>query len=353
VSDGGYQLVSSGGVTDLGAVRSGGRQYVSSGGLASATTVSSGGSEVVLAAGSANGTVLSNGGAEIVSSGGVAMAATISSGGKEVIYAGGIAVDATVSSGGLDYLYSGGVGEDATVSSGGRETISSGGGAIGLTMLSGGVTIDDGEVRITGAGTLDGTLEGSGAIVQDGTGDLALGDAGTSFSGKLAIEGGSAELASAGALGTGYVQFVEPSTGSAVLQIDAADAPAAGGVFANTIDDFSGAHEDIDLRSIAFVAGASATVVGSTLVLSDGGKTYKFTLEGGIASAYPILGDGHGGTLIDPTAAPRAIGPQALAFAHTAAAFAPSDAATAAPVSGASPIGQTPFLHASASAGHG
>jgi hypothetical protein len=54
-----------------------------------------------------------------------------------------------------------------------------------------------------------------------------------------------------------------------------------------------------------------------------------------------VLSDGHGGTLIDP---------KVVAFAQTAAGFAPSDAARTAPVSSASPSGQTPFLHATASA---
>jgi hypothetical protein len=165
------------------------------------------------------------------------------------------------------------------------------------------------------------------------------------------------------------VRFVEPATGSAVLQIDAADAPPAGGTFANTLSNFSGADDYIDLPSIAYVSGASATVSGLTLVLSDGGKTYKFKLSGTMAGAYPVLSDGHGGTLIDPTAAraPWAIGPEpidphpidakaidprVLAFTHALAGFAPSDAA-AALVSGASPTGETPFLHATASAGAG
>jgi len=150
------------------------------------------------------------------------------------------------------------------------------------------------------------------------------------------------------------VTFVEPTTGSAVLQIDAADAPAAGGTFANVISNFSSAGEDVDLRSIAFVSGASATVVGSTLVLTDGGKTYTFDIAGTMADAYPVLSDGHGGTLIDPTgAAPTAIDPKALAFTHAVAAFAPADAAATALVSSTSPNGQTAFLHAAATAGEG
>jgi hypothetical protein len=80
------------------------------------------------------------------------------------------------------------------------------------------------------------------------------------------------------------------------------------------------------------------------LVLSDGGATYKFNLGGSIAGAYPILSDGHGGTLIDP---------KVVAFAQTAASFAPSDAAKTALVSSTSPTGPTPLLHATASAGAG
>jgi hypothetical protein len=160
-----------------------------------------------------------------------------------------------------------------------------------------------------------------------------IGGAGAAFSGRVAIEGGTVELATSGALGTGEVQFVNP----AVLQIDAADAPKAGGAFANTISDFSGAGEDIDLRSLAFVAGATAAVSGGVLTLTDGGKTYKFDLTGTTAAAYQVTSDGHGGTQIDP---------KASLFTQAAAAFAPAAAAKTGIVSAASPAAQTPFAHA-------
>jgi hypothetical protein len=232
-----------------------------------------------------------------------------------------------------------------TVSAGGVERIASGGTAYNVTALSGGQVDDDGELRFSGAGTLDGTLVGSGAIIQTAAGDLVLSGSGAAFGGRALLEGGTVELATSGALGSGYVEFVAPATGSAVLQIDAADAPAAGGTFANKIENFGGANEDIDLRSIAFVSGASATVSGSTLVLTDGGKTYKFNLGGSIAGAYPVLSDGHGGTLIDP---------EVTRFTQTAAAFAPRDAANTARVSSPSPTDHMSFLHATAtaSAGH-
>ena len=300
--------------------------------------MTAGGAEVISSGALANEITLSGGKAH-VSSGGTADRTTISAGGLQYVDVGGVVKETTILSGGVEFMY--GVAFGDTVSNGGSETISSGGTALGLTVRSGGLLVDDGEVRIGGAGTLYGTLSGSGAVIQTEAGDLVLGGAGGAFRGKAAISGGTIELATAGALGAGYVQFVEPSTGSAVLQIDAADAPAAGGTFANVISNFSGAGEDIDLRSIAFVAGASATVSGGVLVLTDGGKTYKFKLAGGIAGLYPVLSDGHGGTLIDPTVA---------AFVQTAAAFAPSGAAKTAPVSATSPTDHTPFLHATASA---
>jgi hypothetical protein len=178
---------------------------------------------------------------------------------------------------------------------------------------------------------------------------LALSDVGVEFSGRAVISGGTIELASAGALGAGSVQFVAPTTGSAVLQIDAADAPKAGGTFANAISNFSGADEDIDLRSLAFVSGATATVSGGVLVLIEGGKTYSFDLAGPTAATYAVTSDGHGGTLIDPAA----VDPGVVRFTQAAAAFAPADAAKTALVSAASPAGQTPFAHATASAGAG
>jgi len=355
----GATLLISGGLASGTMVRSGALEHVLAGGVAIDTTVQSDGVEFVQAAGSARGTVVSGGyqlvssggvasettvligGRQYVSSGGHASATILSSGGAQTVFSTGSAIGTVISSGGEEVVSSGGVASTTTISNGGRDEIFSGGTASGLSLLSGGVVVDNGEVLITGAGALAGTLDGSGSVVETGGGDLLLSGAVAGFSGDAVISGGTIELGAYRALGTGSVTFVEPATGSAVLQIDAADAPAAGGTFANTIDDFSGAHEDIDLRSIAFVAGATATVVGTTLVLTDGGKTYKFNIAGSVAGAYPVLSDGHGGTLIDP---------QVARFAQTAAAFAPSDAAKMAGVSGTSPTAQTPFLHATASA---
>jgi hypothetical protein len=213
------------------------------------------------------------------------------------------------------------------VSSGGGLVLSSGGTARALALLSGGKLTDDGTVAISGPGTLAGILLGTGSIVETGGGDLLLSGDGAKFAGHAVISGGTIELGASHALGSGSVTFVEPATGSAVLQIDAADAPAAGGIFANIISNFNGANEEIDLPSLAYVAGASATVVGHTLTLTDGGKSYAFDLAGTVAGAYPVTSDGHGGTLIDPVAAPLAhAGASHALFVQAMASLAPTAA---------------------------
>jgi autotransporter passenger strand-loop-strand repeat protein len=247
-----------------------------------------------------------------------------------------------VDAGGVLYVRSSAAASGTVVSSGGGLIVSSGGVADGLSLLSGAELTDDGTV--SGSGTLAGVLLGTGTIVETGGGDLLLSGDGNKFAGAAVISGGTVELGTSDALGGASVQFVEPSTGSAVLRIDAADAPKAGGAFADTLSNFDGANEDIDLASIPYVSGASATVAGPTLTLTDGGKTYAFDIAGGVAAAYPVLSDGHGGTLIDP---------QVALFVQTAAALAPSTAASTALVSSASTLGQSPLLHATASAGAG
>ena len=230
------------------------------------------------------------------------------------------------------------------MSSGGSTSriVSAGGGVNGLALLSGGKLIDNGLVLVAGTHTFAGALSGSGSLSEVGPGSLILSGAGSAFSGKAVISGGTIELATSGAIGTGSVVFA--GAGSATLQIDAADAPAAGGTFANTISNFSGANDFIDLRSIAFVSGASATVSASTLVLSDGGHTYKFKLAGSIGGAFPVTSDGHGGTLIDPHVAGFA---QTMAgFAQTMAGFAGRTGRAGPPGSSGTASGLGPLINA-------
>jgi autotransporter passenger strand-loop-strand repeat protein/autotransporter-associated beta strand protein len=265
---------------------------------------------------------------------------TVLAGATDEVLTSGVALD-TVLSGGTEIVLSGGLAKVTTVSSGGKEVVSAGGAVSGMTLLAGGKLVDDGSVVLTASKTFAGSLSGSGDLTVSGTGDLILNGAGSAFTGHAVISGGTIELATSGAIGTGKVVF-GAGTASETLRIDAADAPAAGGTFANTIYHFSGSNAFIDLRSIPFVSGASATVSGSTLVLTDGGKTYKFKLAGTIGGSFPVTSDGHGGTLIDP---------QVTGFVQAAATFAPTAAGPLSPISSGGAHGFAELLHATASAG--
>ena len=152
-------------------------------------------------------------------------------------------------------------------------------------------------------------------------GDLLLGCDGIEFGGKAVISGGTIELGASRALGSGYVAFVAPASGSAVLQLDAAAVPTVGATLANTLSDFSASGEVADLAALAYVSGASATLSGATLTLTDGTRNYGFHVAGAkAAGAYQVTSDGHGGTEI-------------AALIEVAAAFAPAPAGSAATIS--------------------
>jgi autotransporter-associated beta strand protein len=234
------------------------------------------------------------------------------------------------------------------VSSGGREIVSSGGLAEQISLLAGGVLTDLGAVRISGGGTLAGSISGGGQITEIGAGDLILSGSDAGFSGAAVISGGMIELAGSHALGTGFVQYVEPSTGSAVLQVDANDQPKEGATYGTTLSNFSGLKEALDLQSVVYRSDAVASVTGSTLTVTEGTRTYTFTLAGSIASAYHVVSDSEGGTEIAPGATASVI-----AFTQAAASFAPAGAAKTALVSSTAPTAASPFLHATASGGAG
>jgi autotransporter passenger strand-loop-strand repeat protein len=324
VSRGGVEEVGSKAVVSDTLVVAGGYEMVR-GGVASGTVLA-GGKEVVSLSGLAIGAVVSEGGELELQSAGTASAAGVSNGGKVIVEAGGLASGTMVSGGGFEYLLSGAVASGGVVSGSGKAIVSAGGTVIGLGLLAGGVLVDDGEVRIAGSALLAGALEGSGAIVETGGGVLTLDAPSGVFAGVAVISGGTVELASKEALGTGSVEFLAPTTGSAVLQIDAADAPKAGASFANTISNFTSAGEAIDLASIAYVRGAAAALAGSTLLLNEGGAAYEFRLAGSATASYQITSDGSGGTLITVSAPADAV----TRFAQAAASFAPSTATKAA-----------------------
>jgi autotransporter passenger strand-loop-strand repeat protein len=162
-------------------------------------------------------------------------------GGVELVSS-GVAVQGTVVSGGGTLLLSGGTDEGATVSSGGTLTVSSGGTAVTAAIDGGLVLLASGGSALGGL-----TFSGSGGVLQ-----------------------------------------IDASTSGALL-------PAA------PISNFA-QGDAIDLRGVAFVSGATATVgSGSVLTVSDGGHSYTLMLNAGANLApntYVVSGDGSGGSIV-------------------------------------------------------
>ena len=333
----GTEVVSSGILTLLGGSTAsgtqlyrGGRETVSSGSVASrsrvldkgvidvyadGTTVStalSAGQEVVSSGGVASRTQVHHGGALYVFGGGEAFATNVSGSAKELVSSGAVTSGTTVLEGGTQALYAGAIASSTTISYGAKAVVASGATMVDPDLLSRGKLIDNGMVVMSGNGGLAGILSGSGQISEAG-GVLVLDSDATKFTGSAVISGGTIELAKAGALGSAGVEFVEPPTGSSVLQVDAADTLVIGGTLANTLSDFDGTNESLDLRGVVYVSGATATVSGSQLVLTEGSRTYHFKLAGAVATdGYSVVSDGAGGTIIDP---------QVTAMAQAMAAF--------------------------------
>ena len=323
-------------------VSSGGVLSMAAGSLAAAIVVSGG--ATVTGTGSVDGYLL-------VSSGGMAKGVGVLSGAIDDLYAGGVESGVTVASGATLDLLQGSlagaltIGKLAatttvsgasvqagatvavtgyTVASGGGLTVASGGQATDLSVLAGGRVVDNGEIVEISPGpfTWAGTLSGSGILAEGNGGVLALSGAQTAFTGTLQIMDGVVELATASGIGKATIQFAADYT-SATLQIDAADTPANGGTYADPLQDFDSALDAVDLRGVAFTAGATATLKNSVLTLVDGSETLHFDLVGEAASAFTVGSDGHGGTTVGPSPA----GAQAAVLLQATAAFKSDGAA--------------------------
>ena len=208
----GVQSIYDGGVASGTTVSSGGAQNVSSGGSAVNTTVLGSGVQSVYAGGIASSTTLNNGGNQLVANGGQAISATVNSGGVQTVNSGGLAIGTALNSGGAQTVTSGGIVSSTVVSAGGAQNIASGGIAIGTVVSSGGIqavssggiaqptavrqgasVVNDGTVVFDSAGTstFDGTLTGSGAVLQKGAGTTILTGDNHTFAGTTNVTSGT------------------------------------------------------------------------------------------------------------------------------------------------------------------
>ena len=296
-----------GGFIHVADVQLGGKLVLNAGSLNARSGFYMYGGSVLTGAGAVTATTLGNAGTIIANGGTLTINGPITGVGKEQINAGATLQlnGATVATQALSFSGANGV---LTLASG-----DSFAGSI-AKFVAGDKIIDNGSITDSGfTETFAGTLSGSGSLVKSGAGTLVLNGTESAFTGGLAISGGALELATSGGL-VAPVTFSGAST-IAKLKIDAADRPGPGTTFADALVDFDNSMDRVDLAGLAYTAGATATVSGSTLTLSDGGKTYKFTLQGTISAAYKVISDGAGGTTFMSTAPPPAAKPALFAQA--------------------------------------
>jgi autotransporter passenger strand-loop-strand repeat protein len=172
-----------------------------------------------------------------------------------------------------------------------------------IVVSSGGVLVSptiDGTATFQAGAALAGVLTGDGRVTEAG-GALVLKSA-AAFAGEVMITSGLVELAGSGGVGSASIDFAAGSTGSARLAIEAVDTPAARTRFASELLNFSQTGDSLFLAGLPDSGGAAKAVLrGSELVVTDGGKTYDFSLGGQLASGF-VVSSLNGGTLI--TASP-------------------------------------------------
>ncbi|MGI4795415.1 MAG: Hint domain-containing protein [Janthinobacterium lividum] len=345
-----------GGTTSCTTVTSGGTEYVSSGGSATSSTIASGGLEVVYGGGlvsntivsgtaltstgsatqlvyggTAIGTILDPGASQIVISGGLVSKTDILSGSIQNVYAGGTAFDNIVA-GGRENVSSGGVDISGTIQGGNIVWIYSGGTGVG-EIVSGNATsaaeiwndgitsgvslytnasevvacdgvasstkVYSGGSLIVSGGLTTGTVisNGGSEIVSSGGTDsgsvVSSGGVETVMSGGTAttvtIAGGTLDLQT-GSTASGTISFASGTAGT--LEIDGTTMPTA------TISGFV-SGDVIDLTSVAYKAGDTVSISGTTLTLKNASGTTLETLKvssGLSASSIKIIEDAGCGT---------------------------------------------------------
>ncbi|MBV9784857.1 MAG: Hint domain-containing protein [Acidisphaera sp.] len=298
-------IVASGGTAANIVVSSGATEIVSAGGMAAGETVYSGGALELVGGASAMGATFS-GGTEILASGAAVTGPVLSATGLQelILSSGGSARGAMVGNGGTLDIISGGSASGTVVGNGGSEIVAFGG-ADSNTVVSGGGTLQLAGGTLVASEAAGGTLTEYGSIqglsatiIQTGSGTLLLSGTDTFSGGSVIISAGTVELATSGSVGSDTFAFSPAAGGSATLQIDAPATPVNGGTFTDTIANF-GTNDAIDLRGLTFSTGATATLSGSTLIISDGGTTIDLTLSNPGATQYYVHSDGMGGTVIN------------------------------------------------------
>ena len=151
---------------------------------------------------------------------------------------------------------------------------------------------------------VSGAIDGTRYLEKDGAGTLKLSHDNSGFTGHVAIDGGTLDLAAHNAAGnaaTAQITFITAGV-TLVIENAALVSNLAGKAFPTPITHFD-RGDVIDLPGLAFAAGASTSYDSGTHVLSvsSGGSTDTLTLLNPVGDPTTLVAyfDGHGGTAID------------------------------------------------------
>jgi autotransporter passenger strand-loop-strand repeat protein len=271
VSGGGYQFVH-GGVTSGTEIGVDAYEFIYGGSAVS--TVLDSQATMYVSRGTTNATRVAAGAVEYLD-GGVASATIVSGGAAFQRVGSGSASGTTIEAGGSQFV-SGGVAYGAQVGSGGQQTVYLSGEAVGTVVMAGGTATVGGEGQV------------SGSVIY-GLGLETIGIGGKAF-GTQSIEGGTLSVLATASV-SGAVDFL----GGGVLAL------AAPSVFSATVSGF-GAHDTIDLTTLAYTGSGKATLSGDVLSVTNGAVTQAVTINpAGLSGAkFYLESDGAGGTDVTP-----------------------------------------------------
>ncbi|WP_419728975.1 Hint domain-containing protein [Lichenicola sp.] len=210
------------------------------------------------------------------------------------IQGGGTALSEILSAGGSLTIDAGGTGSATTITNGATELVRGGGSEINAMIESGGTLYVDadgngyGNAIFAGGGTLteSGTISGGGDVIVSGPGTVVLATS-NGYTGGSIISGGTLELGTVSAAGSGAISFADPGT----LRIDTAAAPT------NVISGF-GSGDFIDLGAYAYSPGADSILVsGDTVTVTTPTGTVSLDIAGA-STVMPRLDQAADGTIL-------------------------------------------------------
>lgn len=294
INNGGEQEVDTGIVTAT-TVNAGGVQNLTNGGFASGTLVKSGGvinasgETIYYPPGGPYGTVIRS---EVDS-------AVIGSGGQLHLTGAGIAKNTTINGGAM--TVSGAIADPITSDPNAPAVDASA--ASGTILNSGSLSVSDGGILTSttlNGGTLDVLNQGTANASTIHFGATELVEAG-GIAGATTIAGGTLDL-KAGAMSDDMITF----SGQGTLKIEQ-KLVSGPSTFASQIKGIL-LGDQIDLSGLSYASGATATISGSKLTVSNGAASETFTLANTSVTNFGIAKDGTGGILLTAAAPPAIAG---------------------------------------------